>query len=440
MIHIAFINLCLSVIVFISLIILFKGWRYNFRRDTKLVLIGLLTLIFTHGVINMLEWFRITPSIDPFGDLIETLEPLVWVFFFYVFLKEVEEKKVKESESKYRELFESIKVGIVVHGPEGDIKAANSAAEKALGLKEEELKRQNLEHWEGIFYKENKEIMSIDDFLVSTVLDTKQPVEGTILGISPPQRDEIKWYILSAMPYFNKNGKIKRVITSFEEITEKKKTEERKTFLNTLLRHDLNSKFQNIHGYLQLLEEEELSKEYEKYIKRALKSGKEVNEILELANELKELDEIEWISDKNVAKILEHVISDISDLIDNKDIEIEVRYPEDIGVIGSDYSLEKLFLHLLKTRIQSESCSKLKIEVKDKNDKIIVKIKDDGEKLPPEIKNLFSGKIYIGESSGAGGFRYYMIREIAEHNQANIDVKDSDMGGARFDISLNKTT
>lgn len=70
--------------------------------------------------------------------------------------------------------------------------------------------------------------------------------------------------------------------------------------------------------------------------------------------------------------------------------------------------------------------------------KIFLEKEDGGEGLSEDIKKLFSGEAYIGGTTGAGGVRYYIIRKIAEHNNADIEVKDSKLGGARFEVYLKK--
>lgn len=42
------------------------------------------------------------------------------------------------------------------------------------------------------------------------------------------------------------------------------------------------------------------------------------------------------------------------------------------------------------------------------------------------------------ETTGAGGVRYYMLREIVGYNNAKKEVQDSKLGGARFEIYLQK--
>lgn len=76
--------------VLMALIILWRGWKRALGRDAKLLLAVLLALTLFHGFSNVLEWSRITQALDPFEDFIEILEPLLWCFFLYAFLQEID--------------------------------------------------------------------------------------------------------------------------------------------------------------------------------------------------------------------------------------------------------------------------------------------------------------------------------------------------------------
>ncbi len=436
--HIVTINLFVSIISLTALIIIYKRRRRVFHRDTKLIFSLLLLLIIIHSLINVLEWSDIAPWIDQLGDLIETLQPLFWVFFFYVFLKEIDEKKIRKSEEKYKKLFKSLKTAITVHGPDGEILSANPAAEDALGMEEKQLKMYGLKDWIGTFYKENGNRMDLEDFPVSKVFETKEPYEGKLIGVSIKGKKDIRWYAISAVPYFDEDDDIERVIVSFDEVTEAKKAEERKNFLNAMVRQDLGSKYNTIRGYLELMKDSDLSEEQEGYLEKALESSKEVGEILKLAKELKEMEEVDWSTENNIRKIIKHALEDISEIIEKKEIDVEEDYPVKDLKIMSNYSFRKLLMYLIKTRISIAGCQRIKIRVKEEYGSIMIIYEDDGKELPIEIKEIFSGRVYEGETTGAGGVLYYMIREIAEYNDAEIDVKKSELGGQKFKINFEK--
>lgn len=69
-----------------------------------------------------------------------------------------------------------------------------------------------------------------------------------------------------------------------------------------------------------------------------------------------------------------------------------------------------------------------------------MKVEDDGKKLSADIGNLFTSKLTREKPSVLEGVRYYMLREMAEHNNANIKAKESELGGARFDVHLTWTS
>ncbi len=149
----------------------------------------------------------------------------------FAFVNDITERKrkeeeLKESEKRYRRLFNSINVGLVVHDSEGNIVSANPAAEKALGSKEKELQEKGLNYWRGILFEEDGDSMDIQDFPVSKVYDSKEEVQESVIGISPPGSEGIRWYVISAIPHLNDEEEIQRVVTSFKEITELKRTED----------------------------------------------------------------------------------------------------------------------------------------------------------------------------------------------------------------------
>ncbi|MFW6196514.1 MAG: PAS domain S-box protein [Thermoplasmatota archaeon] len=395
-------------------------------------------MITIHSIINILEWSGLAPWIDPLGDLIETLQPLMWVFFFYAYLREVDKRKIEESEKNYRELFESLKTAIVVHGPDGEILSANPAAEDALGMEEKELKRQVLDDWIGTFYKENKDPMDLKDFPVSKVFDTKEAYKGKMIGLSTQGKRELRWYAISAVPFFNENDKIEKVITSLDDVTEAKKAEDRKNFLNIMIRQDLGSKYNTIRGYLELLRDGDLSEKQEEYLEKALESSQEVDEILKLAKELNEIEDSDWITEINIKKVIKHALEDISDLIEKNGVSLEEDYPEKDMKVKINYSFRKLLMYLIKTRIRLSECDIIRVEVEDAYSLIRVIIEDNGSELPKEIKDIFSGRVYDGETTGAGGVLYYMIREIAGYNDTDVWIEKSELGGERFEIEFEK--
>ncbi len=270
---------------------------------------------------------------------------------------------------------------------------------------------------------------------VQSGLEKKEPFE-VVYRIETSEGDE-KWVWEQGRGVFD-DGDVKFLEGFIQDITERKRTEEREKFLNTLLRQDLRSKCQSIHGYLNLLQDVDIPDEHEEYLKDALEEFGEADEILSLARELEKIEKSDWVAEKDVFEVMNHVLEDISDLVGSGGVEVERNYSDDVGLVLGDYSLNTLFSELLRTRIRTSGCDRIKISGRKGGEEVLVSVEDDGESLPGEVEDLFSGRIYKGETTGVGGVRYYMIRQIAEHHDAKIEVGDSELGGPKFSIHLRK--
>lgn len=323
---------------------------------------------------------------------------------------------------------------IVALDREGKVTLINRKGREILGREESEIVGKN---WFENFVPEEKkeELKKVHERLMSGEIEEPGRYENPVLTKSGEERI-IFWY---NTPLENDEGEIMGSLSSGIDITDRKRAEEREDFLNTLIRQDLKSKYQTIQGYNQLLEEEaDLSDKHREYLRKAIRAGREADEILGLVKKLEEIEGTEGDDEKDVVKILEHVTNDISSLVKTEGVEIEEDYPEDTPKVKGDYSLNTLFTQLLVTRIQLGGCDRIRIDASEREEDILLKVEDDGKKLPEDVKNMFSGEPYTGETTGVGGVRYYMLREIARHNKADIEVKDSELGGVRFDIQLEK--
>lgn len=98
-----------------------------------------------------------------------------------------------------------------------------------------------------------------------------------------------------------------------------------------------------------------------------------------------------------------------------------------------------MFSLLLKTRIKKNNATKFRISSEEKNEETILRIEDNGEKISEKaIRELTEG-VYNGETSGIGGPVYFAFREIVKNLRGKFQVKHSDLGGARFDVQLQKS-
>lgn len=235
--------------------------------------------------------------------------------------------------------------------------------------------------------------------------------------------------------YMQKGGK-KFEFAFANNITERKESEKRKKFLHSLLRHDVQNKNEVIEGYLELLKEkEDLGEEVKEEVNEALNAVSESEQIIEKVRALRELEE-EEIKTMEIKPVLEDVIEENHSIAEKKDIKIRCEKCP-CEVMGGPL-LKELFSNLVENSLRHSDGSELKIHGQERDDECIVTIEDDGKGIPDEEKQKVFEKGYKCGETGGTGLGLYLVKEIAESYGGSIEVKDSELGGARFDVYLQK--
>jgi len=139
------------------------------------------------------------------------------------------EAELSESESRYRTLFETVPQGVVYHDAAGRITSANSAAQRILGLRLEQL--QGLKpmdpHWKSI--REDGSDFPGSEHPAAVAARTLAPVSDVVMGVAVPDRG-FAWLKVNAIPLMEA-GELKEVYATFEDIT-----------AQVLLTHELRAK------------------------------------------------------------------------------------------------------------------------------------------------------------------------------------------------------
>lgn len=131
--------------ILVAFIFLLRGWKHALEQDSKFLLTGLFAMTVFQSFSNALEWSGITSALDSLEDFTGILVPMLWIFFLYAFLKNVdiaERKRAKEalqeSEEKYSTLVEKGNDGIIIV-QDGLLKFVNSKMAEMSGYSIEEV-------------------------------------------------------------------------------------------------------------------------------------------------------------------------------------------------------------------------------------------------------------------------------------------------------------
>ncbi len=133
------------------------------------------------------------------------------------------ELALRESEMRYRILFEFMDQGVVYHNADGQIIDANFAAERILGLSLSELQGRTSHdpRWHPIH--EDGAPFPGADHPVMLALRTGQEVRDTVMGVYRPVDDDYRWIRIQAVP-LSRSGEARpsQVYTIFDDITDRR--------------------------------------------------------------------------------------------------------------------------------------------------------------------------------------------------------------------------
>ncbi len=141
-------------------------------------------------------------------------------------IKEAEET-LRESEFRFRELFRTFPVGVLLQAPpDGRVMDANPAAEQMLGISREKLigLKPSDDLWRLI--DEDETMHDIEQNPVLTALRTGREALGRIIGVYNPEQKTHRWLQIDAVPQFlSHTNSPDMVCVVFTDITGRKQAE-----------------------------------------------------------------------------------------------------------------------------------------------------------------------------------------------------------------------
>ncbi len=336
------------------------------------------------------------------------------------------QEELKESERRYRELFEGSRDTVYITTKEGKVIDMNEAGEKLFGYSKEELLEMNVK--DTYLKKEDRkkfqEKIEKNGFVKDYEIKLKRK-DGKVLDC-----------LLTSNVKRDKNGEVIGYYGVVRDITEIREAERKIEAYNTLMRHDMGNRNQIALGYLEALRDTNLSEEQRGYVERSLNVIKASQNLLDRIRTLNKVRGGHKLMRRDIEEVVRKAIREYAHTATKKGIHISYE-GKSTDVVADDMA-ENIFSNLLENAITHSGCNEIKISIEDEEDFCKIAIEDNGKGIPDETKESLFFFGMKGKESEGSGLGLHLVKTIVESYEGIIKVRDRSSGGTIFDVYLRK--
>lgn len=366
--------------------------------------------------------------------------------------KELMNAQLKESEKRFRDLYENATIGIFRTTFDGKIIFANKALANILGFESfEEIKNYSVQDY---FYPDkeirNKNLRELNE-------------KGFLKGVEFEllKKDKAKIIVReNSRVIRNHKGVIEYIEGTIEDITEKKIFEknllESQEYLKQLnatkdkffsiIAHDLRSPFQGLLGISNILAEEEMPPEEKDFYFKRLHDG--LKNLFNLIEDLLtwsrvQRDKLEFTPEtSNLAIEITEIINLLQDSMIKKTINLETEIEEDLTCKYDKFMINTVIRNLISNAIKfTPTFGNILIKAYKTEAEIIFSIKDSGIGISNEDKQkifrLDTPFTRRGTNDEPGtGLGLILCKEFINKHNGKIWVESEEGKGSNFSFTI----
>ena len=345
--------------------------------------------------------------------------------------------KLKESEQKFKRLFNSNIIGVFITDSKGNVFDANDVFLKMIGYNRSDLKK-GVISWNKLTPKEFKDIGTKK---LKEIIDTGEvlPFEKEYI-----RKDESRVPILIGGTLMNKK---KQTIIRFAiDITESKELEKRKDEFISMASHELKTPITTLKIFGQLLDKYFQTKNDPKAVSYITKMSTQLDRIVNLIDEL--LDVTRITSGKiqlfnevfPIDALVDSVVEDMQAV--TKTQVLSKHGSVTATVLADKNRIAQVLVNLLTNAIKySPVQTRITIKTSIDKDAIVISVQDSGIGISGENqKHIFERFYRVNgkekKTISGLGLGLYISKQIIELNKGKIWLTSQKGKGSKFYISL----
>ncbi|MGG4236853.1 PAS domain S-box protein [Bacillus safensis] len=341
------------------------------------------------------------------------------------------EQELRESEFKFRKVFNGSMDGIVLFDNQYRIIEVNPSASELLQLKDDHLTEMNLFHILAPYQIENlaqpAEAMSLDE------MDNEVPF---VLN-HPDQR------ILEFS--FKRNIIHNMNLAIFRDVTERKELEERVRKSDTLhvvgelaagIAHEIRNPMTALKGFIQLLKGN-IEGEYSLYFNVITSELKRIESIITEFLILAKPQAIVY-EEKNVVQIVKDTMDLLHAQANLGNVQMHLNVLDEIPLIYCEQNqLKQVFINILKNAIEvMPRKGNVYVSIQRKGEEhIVISLRDEGCGMAEDKLKRLGEPFYTTKERGTG-LGLMVSYKIIEEHQGTIEVESEEGVGTVFHLTL----
>jgi PAS domain S-box-containing protein len=362
------------------------------------------------------------------------------------------------SEHELRTLYEAISCGILVRDASGRISEVNAAAAEIVGIPAEKLRGHRPEDlWPAC--REDGSLLRPDERPGVVALMSGQAVRHVVVGISRPT-GERRWLQVTAVPVPGPDGKPRKVVSSFIDITARKESERQMENLAQIeklralgqmassVAHDLNQYLALITGHadlaLQALDRDERDagalRESLRVIVQAATDGAEtIKNLLTFARPPQELPTSRVMLGELLADVVRLTAPRWRDAAqaEGREVKVDLSVDGDTTIEGSPESLREAFANLILNAVDAlPRGGTIRLVARRRADLVEVEVSDNGTGMSEEVRARVFEPFFTTKGERGTGLGLPIVLSVVQQHRGQITLETRLGEGTTFRLAF----